>query len=322
MSTLSASNSPLQIVRYDELIPCRTAFIDAHTPGSNLKENYTIIGGGVSESPDQHVHIKETPGFNIGGAAQPAGCHNSLHSHRTAEVFIIHSGTWRFVWGEDGTDGHVDLDPGDLISLPTHMFRGFENVTAKTDANPDGYAFMFAVLGGDDAGGGVEWAPQVLEDATDHGLILLDNGSLIDTLKGQAIPDDHKPKEQMTPEELAFYSQNTIENEQQVVVRRRNLNLGLNNILGTGEGNAIREVTGFAIDALRLSADMVWEHHCSTDTVVVCVSGAVTGTPSLAGGDTLFIKAGQELSLAAKDGECLLYCVTPTGDPAGPTRYL
>ncbi len=74
-----------RIVRYGELKPCKTAFIDAHTPGSNQKENFTIIGGGVSESPDQHVHIRETPGFNIGAAGQPPGCRNSLHSHRTAE---------------------------------------------------------------------------------------------------------------------------------------------------------------------------------------------------------------------------------------------
>ena len=46
-----------RIVRYGELVPCKTAFIDAHTPGSDQKENFTIIGGGVSESPDQHVHI-------------------------------------------------------------------------------------------------------------------------------------------------------------------------------------------------------------------------------------------------------------------------
>ena len=52
-----------RIVRYGDLMPCKTAFIDAHTPGSDSKENFTIIGGGVSESPDQHVHIAETPGF-------------------------------------------------------------------------------------------------------------------------------------------------------------------------------------------------------------------------------------------------------------------
>ena len=34
-----------RIVRYGELVPCKTAFIDAHTPGSDQKENFTIIGG-------------------------------------------------------------------------------------------------------------------------------------------------------------------------------------------------------------------------------------------------------------------------------------
>ena len=52
-----------RIVRYGDLQPCKTAFIDAHTPGSDQKENFTIIGGGVSESPDQHVHITDRIGF-------------------------------------------------------------------------------------------------------------------------------------------------------------------------------------------------------------------------------------------------------------------
>ena len=29
-----------RIIRYGELIPCKTAFIDAHTPGSDKKENF------------------------------------------------------------------------------------------------------------------------------------------------------------------------------------------------------------------------------------------------------------------------------------------
>ena len=65
-----------RIVRYGELVPCKTAFIDAHTPGSDQKENFTIIGGGVSESPDQHVHIAIPHGFNIGAAV----------NHQNAEI--------------------------------------------------------------------------------------------------------------------------------------------------------------------------------------------------------------------------------------------
>ena len=89
---MNLSEMDLNIVRYGELVPCKTAFIDAHTPGSDRKENFTIIGGGVSESPDQHVHIRDTPGFNIGAAGQPPYCRNSLHMHSTAEVFFVLKG--------------------------------------------------------------------------------------------------------------------------------------------------------------------------------------------------------------------------------------
>ncbi|MEM8540955.1 MAG: cupin domain-containing protein, partial [Pseudomonadota bacterium] len=117
-----------RIVRYGELKPCKTAFIDAHTLGSDQKENFTIIGGGVSESPDQHVHIKDTPGFNIGAAGQPPICKNSLHSHHTAEVFFVLKGSWDFFWGRWGDAGRVRLEEGDIFNIPTGIFRGFQNV--------------------------------------------------------------------------------------------------------------------------------------------------------------------------------------------------
>ena len=164
-----------RLVRYSELRPCTTAFIDTGTPGSDLKENFTIIGPGVAENPEQHVHISIPHGFNIGGARQPPGCVNSQHSHETAEVFVVHTGRWRFKTGADGQGAFVDLGPGDTISIPTRVFRGFENVGADT-------GFMFAVLGGDDPGR-VTWAPYVFEAAERHGMVLLESGRLIDVRK-------------------------------------------------------------------------------------------------------------------------------------------
>ena len=113
---MNLSEMDLNIVRYGELVPCKTAFIDAHTPGSDRKENFTIIGGGVSESPDQHVHIRDTPGFNIGAAGQPPYCRNSLHMHSTAEVFFVLKGKWRFFWGRWGDAGEVTLEEGDIFT--------------------------------------------------------------------------------------------------------------------------------------------------------------------------------------------------------------
>ena len=174
-----------RLVRYADLRPCTNAFIDARTPGSDRKENFTIIGPGVAESPEQHVHIGIPHGFNIGGARQPAGCTNSQHSHATAEVFVIHQGGFRFKTGEHGTSGFVDLEPGDVISIPTHAFRGFD--TLRSDLS-----FMFSVLGGDDPGR-VLWAPYVFEAAREHGLVLLASGRLIDTRIGETIPPGETP---------------------------------------------------------------------------------------------------------------------------------
>ena len=113
---MTPADMQARLVRYGDLIPCRTAFIDAHTPGSDLKENFTIIGGGVSEAADQHVHLTIPHGFNIGAAGQPPKCRNSLHSHRTAEVFFVLSGRWRFFWGRYGTAGEVVLEKGDIFN--------------------------------------------------------------------------------------------------------------------------------------------------------------------------------------------------------------
>ena len=183
-----------RIVRYGDLKPCKTAFIDAHTPGSDQKENFTIIGGGVSESPDQHVHISVPHGFNIGAAGQPPKCRNSLHDHRTAEAFFVLSGRWRFFWGRWGTAGEVTLEAGDIFNIPTGIFRGSENIG-------NDYGMIMAIPGGDDAGGGVMWAPQVIEEAAEHGLILAETGRLYDSKKGESLPAGVKPMQIMSASE-------------------------------------------------------------------------------------------------------------------------
>lgn len=174
-----------RVVKYVDLKPCFDAFIDTRTPGSDRKENFTIIGPGVSENPNQHVHIAEPHGFNIGGARQPPGCTNSQHSHDTAEVFYVHSGKWRFDLGEHADDAQIELSPGDLISIPTNVFRGFTNI-----GETEGY--LWAVLGGDDPGR-VLWAPKVFDMARDYGLILLEDGMLVDTNKGESVPNGKAP---------------------------------------------------------------------------------------------------------------------------------
>lgn len=235
-----------RIVRYGELKPCKTAFIDAHTPGSDQKENFTIIGGGVSESPDQHVHIRDTPGFNIGAAGQPPKCRNSLHSHTTAEVFFVLKGRWRFFWGRWGDAGAVVLEEGDIFNIPTGIFRGFENI--GTD-----YGMIMAILGGDDAGGGVTWAPQVIEDARDHGLVLGENGVLYDRKKGQSLPEDVGPMPVLSEEELKAFPETTPMQAVDFGVRRYWDMMALAKsapVTVIGEKGIIRDKPGFEVELL------------------------------------------------------------------------
>lgn len=202
-----------RVVRYNDLRPCYNAFIDTRTPGSQAKENFTIIGPGVSENPEQFVHIAEPHGFNIGGARQPPHCVNSQHSHDTAEVFLVHSGNWRFDLGEHGEDAQVLIGPGDVISLPTKMFRGFTNVG-------DSIGYLFAVLGGDNPGK-VLWAPKVFELAAEHGLVLLESGQLIDQVAGQTVPDDAAVMPATTAQQVAALTRATPKMGEALVWRNR-----------------------------------------------------------------------------------------------------
>ncbi|MEM6636682.1 MAG: cupin domain-containing protein [Pseudomonadota bacterium] len=311
-----------RIVRYGELKPCRTAFIDAHTPGSDRKENFTIIGAGVSESAEQHVHIAETPGFNIGAAGQPPKCRNSLHSHRTAEVFFVLKGRWRFFWGRWGTAGEVVLEEGDIFNIPTGIFRGFENI--GTD-----YGMIMAILGGDDAGGGVVWAPQVIEDATEHGLVLAETGRLYDTKKGEALPEEVKPMPLLTETELAAFPEPKASDVVSNFVARYwdlvALSKGEPAKVISPDG-VLRDRPGFEVDFLTRTSlsttPYVNDHH----EVLMALRGHWRvswsgGSTVLAPGDTMAIPPGLERTLeASMTGEASIYRVRSTDDPAGPTQ--
>ena len=319
--TLTAVEMEARIVRYGDLQPCKTAFIDAHTPGSNQKENFTIIGGGVSESPDQHVHIKETPGFNIGAAGQPPKCRNSLHVHRTAEVFFVLKGRWRFFWGRWGTAGEVTLEEGDIFNIPTGIFRGFENI--GTD-----YGMIMAILGGDDAGGGVLWAPQVIEDAAEHGLVLGENGKLYDTKRGQKLPAGVNPMPLLIGEELRTIPETPVEDiVPHYVARYWDLVAlaGKKPAKVIGENGILRDKPGFEIEFLTRGSIPGGMLRSDRHQVLMAMRGHWRlswdgGTTSLAPGDTCAVPPGLAHSLApAMTGEASLYRVTNTDDPAGAT---
>lgn len=310
-----------RIVRYGELKPCKTAFIDAHTPGSDQKENFTIIGGGVSESPDQHVHITDKIGFNIGAAGQPPKCRNSLHSHTTAEVFFVAKGRWRFFWGRYGTAGEFIAEEGDIFNIPTGMFRGFENVGQD-------YGMIMSILGGDDAGGGVTWAPQVIEDAQAHGLMLGNNGVLYDSKKGQELPHNVQPMPVLTEEELKAYPEVPVENVIGKYVARYWDLMALSAkqpVKVIGEEALIRDKPGFEVDFLGRGSAVSEQVKAERPVVLMPASGhwriAINEVETtLSNGDTALVLPGESYSAEpSMTGNAGLYRITATDDPAGAT---
>jgi len=324
-------------VHYDELIPCYNAFVDSRSPGSDRKQNFTIIGPGVSENPNQHVHIPMPHGFNIGGARQPPGCLNSQHSHLTAEVFIIHSGKWKFRWGVNGKDGEVEMMPGDTISLPTNMFRGFENIGTEEDA------FMFAVLGGDDPGK-VTWAPSVFDLAKDHGLVLLKGGRLIDTKAGEQVPPDAQIEAPPNEDELEALASPSNEEMLRLVVRFDDLQpngsspLAANGVeecaiitpKETGDGFSSGPIVGwwehgFNLRCLKMAAHTSLPYHSrSEEEVIMMQEGKLTirlGDEEviLTQGDFLTLPKNEARSWEAGKEGAVAFIVRGGDSPAAPT---
>jgi mannose-6-phosphate isomerase-like protein (cupin superfamily) len=283
-----------RIVRYGELAPCLNAFIDSRTPGSDAKENFTIIGPGVSENPDQHVHIAEPHGFNIGGARQPPGCTNSQHSHETAEVFVVHTGHWRFDFGEHGDDAQIEAAPGDIVSFPTRCFRGFRNIGDDT-------GFLWSVLGGDDPGH-VTWAPHVFELADRYGLILLESGALIDTVAGGSVPPGERPMPMTSRETIAALRRMRPEDATEVLAKAP-IARAPGESLVIGAGGQLPAAADFTLSRLVLSAG---------DTGTICTPGR---------SEVIFVQRG-EIDVVLPDATLRLAAGdTMTVPPELPRHY-
>lgn len=326
-----------RLVRYADLIPCTNAFVDTRSPGSDRKENFTIIGPGVAENPGQHVHIREKHGFNVSAARQPGGCLNSQHSHETAEVFVVHSGHWRLLFGvEAGQDGQLDIAPGDVVSVPIHMFRGF----AKLD---EGTGFLWVPLGQDDPGQ-VLWAPKVFELARNFGLKLLKGGRLVDTTLGETVPEGAQEDHGPSPEEVARHKTPPIEKFAEVVVRYSEMTgnpasplagPGVEEcpVIGpadTGDGFKAGPIVGwwphgFTLRLLRLATGASVPPHVREEEEVLFVQEgtlAVTtpdGTVTMAAGDTFTTPKGQARSFRSLSSDgCAVFVLRGGDAPAMP----
>lgn len=253
---VSSSEVARRTIRRSDWVAEKAAFIDCRTPGSDRKSNYAFIGPGVSQNAKQFINLSEAHGYNVGAAGMPNGVNNNLHLHFTAEVFINFGGTFRVRWGVDGKQGEYLSHDGDVISVPSWIFRGF------TNEGPDD-GLLLTILG-QDTTGGIIWGPSVLKEAESYGLHLTADNRLIDTVAGDELPVGVpliKPMKQEYIDELTTYS---LEEMRARVTQPGDRQYGRRSFLCTGlpGGSAeLSQVIGYGMSEDRRAVPRLHEPH-------------------------------------------------------------
>jgi mannose-6-phosphate isomerase-like protein (cupin superfamily) len=154
--------------RFRDLVFEANAFLDAYLPGRDRLQAQ-VIGAGVVETAVKPPIVAEAE-FTVSYTRVPPGNGNSLHDHKTHEVFIPLASRWKIVWGEQG-ENQVELEPYDIISIPPGLHRHYTNI-----GNTEG--LLLTVLGGRDSGK-VTWAKKVLDEARERGVSLDEKGEIV-----------------------------------------------------------------------------------------------------------------------------------------------
>ena len=251
------------------------AFIDYRIPGCGPKKNYALIGPGVSQNPNQPVSLREKHGFQVGGVAMGPGVINPPHMHFTAEVFICTRGSFSLHWSFNPERNEYALGEGDIASIPTWIYRGFES-----HGTPDGQeGFMFTGLGQDDTGG-ILWGAATLEAARAQGVHLTEDYKIIDEHLGGKWLDSMKRLQPMTPQEVSQLRTWSPEQMRQRVVKFSELDWSARALLDSalpGCGSAIAPVIGHGMSAERNHlAPIMNAHGFSIEWLKIPAGGSVS----------------------------------------------
>ena len=310
----------LKLAKFSDLVPSKLPFVEGKLEGHKNRKNYSIVGPGVAEDISQSIKISTPHSFNLGAVSAMPRNGSGLHSHTTAEVFIIFSGKWRFYWGNEGKDETI-LGAGDIISMPTNMFRGFENAG-------DQEGTMFVVLGGDDPGI-ITWLPSVLEKAKTTGMALLNDNTLIDLSKNN-IPKDKTLLSPISSEEIKKFDNYNLSEIEKFICKfskrtnhevKLNENFKITQMIGNHFQNKtfspiINQNTGFNLSILKSKKGKINNLKFSKPTVMFSQIGSwhiqiEDFEVNLNSKDTISIpiNSNVDVSIDSKE-ESLLNCVT------------
>jgi quercetin dioxygenase-like cupin family protein len=156
----------------------------------------------------------------------------------------------------DGKQGEYVSHDGDIISVPSWIFRGF------TNEGPD-EGLLLTVLG-QDVTGGIIWGPSVLKEAESYGLHLTADNRLVDTVAGDELPEGVpliKPMKQEHIDDLTTYTVEEMrERVTQVGDRRYSARSTLGHAL-PGGGGELALVIGYGMSEDRRQVPRLHEPH-------------------------------------------------------------
>ena len=307
---MTADELQRRLIPFDSLQASTEAFIDYALPECQPKLNYALIGPGVSQNPLQPVSLREPHGFQLGGVTLPHGRVNPPHLHFSCEVFICVAGRWRIQWGFNPETLHVDIGPGDIVSVPTWIYRGFTSIGGDE-------GFLFTALGRDYTGG-ILWAPGTVARAAAEGVLLTDNHRIVDTRRGDALQPGERLFQPMTEAEIAALRHWTPTDMARRLVRFDNLAWTTQGLLDSalpGGGAQLAPVVGLGLLQQREHlAPVMHSHGVSLEWLRIPAGGRVS-RHRVKEKQALVAWCGQlEVRLDADDGPCTL---AVTGRAAG-----
>ena len=212
---VSPADAERRHLKRKDYVPCVDAFIDCRLPGSMPKENYAMIGPGVTQNAAQFINLQEPHGFNVGAAGMYPGVTNNLHLHFTSETFIVPTGAYKLRWGVRGDEGELPLEAGDIAVMPTWAFRGFTTAGEQ-------FGLLLTVLGGDDTGG-IIWSPDVLTRARETGMWLSKDNEVIDTRATGKTPAPDELLPLMPESEISALKRWSVEHMRERVINKKAL---------------------------------------------------------------------------------------------------
>lgn len=274
ISTKSTLEAELmrRIITPSQFVADSSAFVDVQLPRSSGKTSFSFIGAGVTQNEDAPTNLIEAHGFCVGGAGLKPGMINNSHLHYTAEVFVCLSGQWKVSIGLDSAQV-VAIGPGDIFSVPTWVFRSFENV--GTDEG-----FMYTLLGGDDPGG-ILWAPHVLKNARETGFVL---DEMEKVARLQDLPAGSKTLLPLSCEDASQVETFSDEEIQARIVRFQNRNWQSNALLSSvisGNDLSVAPIIGFGFNQHRRPHTAVSYPHGFSANWLRLGSGSSTGLHQL-----------------------------------------